>query len=70
MTASAEAPAILVAVERRLVEQLLPGAIAEAQAAAHGFVDGSERASWIAGRLGIQLARLLRTAVVERSRTT
>jgi hypothetical protein len=38
-------PAILVRVDRRLVELLLPGAIAEAEDLALGFEDGDERES-------------------------
>lgn len=52
-------PAILISVDRRLVEQLLPGAIAEAEAQAEGFPDSAERTAWIAGRVGIQLEQLV-----------
>jgi len=52
-------PAILIRVDRRLLELLLPGAIAEAERLAQGFEDGSERESWIAGRLGTRLEQVL-----------
>ncbi len=53
-------PSILVSVDRRLVEHLLPGAIAEAETRAQGFADSWERRVWIAGRLGVQLKQLER----------
>jgi hypothetical protein len=52
-------PLILVSIDRRLVEQLLPGQIADAELRAQGFADSRERRAWIAGRLGVQLEQLL-----------
>jgi hypothetical protein len=60
--ASDTSPTILVSVDRRLVEQLLPGAITEAETQAQEFADSWERRSWIAGRLGSQLEHAFASA--------
>ncbi len=57
-------PTILVRVDRRLVEQLLPGAIAEAETLALGFADSAERRTWVAGRLGARLEQRLSGVLV------
>jgi hypothetical protein len=56
---SSRAPSILVSIDRRIVDRLLPGAIAEAETLAQGFADTGERRAWVAGRLGVQLEQLL-----------
>jgi len=56
---SIASPTIMVSVDRRLVDELLPGAIAEAEQLAAGFSDSHDRRAWVAGRLGRRLEPLL-----------
>lgn len=65
MTLVDTSPAVLVSIDRRLIERLLPGAIAEAEAVADGFDDDRERQMWIAGRLGALLEQVVRVGARE-----
>ena len=52
-------PIVFVALDRRIVEQLLPGALSEAEAAEASCRSGSRRRARVAGALGVDLEELL-----------
>lgn len=52
-------PTILVALDRKLVERLVPGVIHDAETRSQGF-ENPDRWRWIAGHIGVHVEAVLR----------